>query len=204
MCSCILRTLIGSGWRSVDVGLTFSIPDRSGSCHGNETTTKTKKPIDVRYAGGPTFAPMGTEGVQNNAVLQFQHVFSSGALAPDWPISAWQRNRQGNYRRSVFPTPRLPVSKCFGRRVGTCRSASPLRDWSLRLRSTLRLILMALTFCSVLWNPLPGVTEISLGCTLRLLARRVIDVSAGFSDLPLDADRPRFFPVSLPSAGAAD
>ena len=57
------------------------------------------------------------------------------------------------HRRSVLPLPLCPTSKCLGRRVGMCRSPSPLRA-SLPARSCCRSdILTALFFCAASLRP---------------------------------------------------
>ena len=60
-----------------------------------------------------------------------------------------------HHRRSVFPLPLLPESRCLGRNVGICLSASPLRAILPRLKVALSDNLIALFCCNASLRPLP-------------------------------------------------
>lgn len=60
-----------------------------------------------------------------------------------------------HHRRSVFPLPLFPESRCLGRSVGICLSASPLRAILPRLKVALSDNLIALFCCNASLRPLP-------------------------------------------------
>ncbi len=62
---------------------------------------------------------------------------------------------QPYHRRSVFPLPLFPESRCLGRNVGICLSASPLRAILPRLKVALSDNLIALFCCNASLRPLP-------------------------------------------------